>query len=873
MKRLYLLFAAIFLASLSRAATFTSIASSSWTTPATWSVVGVDADGIPDNNDVVNIAGGFTVNMTTAAACQTLNINLGSTLTCANYSLLIYGDFTKNGGLGSAGSIQFFAAGTVTSSTLISSNTIYFYQNYTIAAGTVLIAQSLINITSNRIINNSGSVTCNSNVQINSGATWNNLNGSSLTMSGYASTGTLNASAATNTVTYQKGYTTIVGGAQATYYNLVLNTAAAQTKTLSGALTVNNDLTINALVTLNCNNFDVTIGRNWNNNANLTCTNMATATFNGGGAQSITRASTEIMKNLVVNKAAGTLTLATPLTLNGNFTITAGTFDVSAANFLLTIKGNFTNTAGTFTGRSGTVTFAGAAAQTISGAVTPTFFDVTSSNTLGGVSVTGTIIISDILTVNTQSFGTGGAGTIILPATAATTCAKIGVVGGSLVGAGWSAQAYIDGPATGYWQFLGSPINGSTLDDWDSDARFYMSGVGGNDGNACCPVFYSVRTYDEPSGTWVNVTTTATALTAGEGFMCWMADDMSTLTAPLVFDTKGTPSFGNKSIAVTAGGVGGGYNLVSNPYGCPITYATVVAASGNLNPNFYILQENGSYVANPNGGVIAGTQGFMCLATAGGNVNFTEAAKNTAANPNIIRLADPENFVRIRLTNDVNGLGGESVVSFQPDALNTFDVREDMPFLASPYDDASLIWTSDASATKIMLNTMNTDQNSVSIPLVIKSALPGNQIISFSGIDHVTAYSCAWLEDPSNGKRIDLAQNSSYSFLAEPGEERNLILHFDKKGTCPLDEQNIAQALDGNCTVFNSNGNLKASFFFDQQTDVTISIYDVEGKEISAPKQFTVTSETVSLENPYAHGVYFVKITQGEQVVTKKIFY
>jgi hypothetical protein len=417
-------------------------------------------------------------------------------------------------------------------------------------------------------------------------------------------------------------------------------------------------------------------------------------------------------------------------------------------------------------------------------------------------------------------------------------------------------------------------MNGNTIADWDNDYRFYMSGVNGNDGNACCPTFYSVRTYNTASNTYSNVTSTATTITRARGYMVWMADNNTQLTAPLVYDNRGTPNFGNITFNVTAGGAGGGYNLVSNPYPCPINFASVVAASGNLQSNFLILQENGSYVTNPNGGTIAPSQGYMVVATSTGNMAYTEACKAPGANPNIIRQADPANYLRITAGNDVNGLGGEAVVCIKDDAHNGFDLAYDMPYLASVYETATNIWTSDAENKNNLLNALDASQDVLEIPLTVKAGVAGNQLIAFRGLSSFGAYSCATLVNVKTGEIVNLRNQDTYSFVAEQaGEEHSFILRFDRTGTCPLDQQDISASLDAQTKVFVSGTQLMTQFYFEETTDVQVTVFDAQGREVSAPKDFSVTKEAVALENPGAHGIYFVRISQGENLVTKKIYY
>ncbi len=617
-------------------------------------------------------------------------------------------------------------------------------------------------------------------------------------------------------------------------------------------------------------------GASWlANGGSITTGATGAIAFDGSIPQTIGGTVGATFGNIEINSSS-TVTLARDLTAAGDFSLLAGTFDVSASSFAVNLSRNFTHNGGTFNPQSGTVVFEGGVAQVINGSATTTFNNITSNNSTGGVSVPAIIIINGILQVNSFSFGTSAFGSIILTATGATTYAKIGPLGpgASLVGTNWSIGAFINGPATAYWQYLGSPVSNATLADWDNDARFYMSGVGGNDGSACCPTFFSVRTYNPATNTYSNITSTAQGLTAGRGFMVWMSDNMSQLVAPLPYDTRGTPNFGTVLRNITAGGPGSGYNLVSNPYACPINFPAVVTNSGTIQNNFLILVENGSYVTNPNGGNIAPNQGFMVIATATGNIKFDEIVKNTAANPDILRTANPENYLRITSSNGINGLGGEAVVQINTDAHNGSDIQFDMPFLPSPYEDATNIWSTDKDGQDLLLNALDGNQDKLDIPLNVKSGTPGEQLLAFKGLNGFSAYSCAWLEDLATGEKINLKDHDTYSYQAdEAGETHGFNLHFERDGNCPLNEQMVTPSLDASSQVFVNNGNILVKFGFEELSDVVITVYNVAGQEVLAPKNMTVINETIALESPGAHGIYMVRIAKGDEIVTKKIYY
>ena len=79
------------------AATFTSAAAgpNSWNAAASWTVVGVDADGIPDADDDVTIAGGHTI--TSAVTNYVQNLTITGTLSVSAGYMYTYGDLLNTG--------------------------------------------------------------------------------------------------------------------------------------------------------------------------------------------------------------------------------------------------------------------------------------------------------------------------------------------------------------------------------------------------------------------------------------------------------------------------------------------------------------------------------------------------------------------------------------------------------------------------------------------------------------------------------------------------------------------------------------------------------------------------------------------------------
>ncbi len=863
-------------------ATFTSnVVSGDWSVMGSWTVVGFDANGIPDLDDDVTIVAGHTIRLMGLSDCRDLTVSAGGTLNYNNKTLYIRSNYVRAGSTTASGVLYFFGSlKTITITGTYSNGGNWNFMNgsnYTIAAGATIVKTNYFYVNSGAVLTNLAVVNLTGG-SVSTSGTGTFINGVNATLAVarpfLGPVANFNFSAAGNMIRYSSTLTPNI--LFTTYHHLdLINTAG--TKTWSGGtLTVNGNLRIFAGCTLNCASQDINLGGNWVNFSTITATNQATINFNGSGTQTISRTtgSMETFNNMALN-GTGTVTLVDSITLTGGLSINSGTLDVSASNFNIHCRGDFNDNA-TFIGNSGTVFMDGSIPQNIDGIGVTSFYNLTISNA-AGITVKFPKDIRNILYVQTGMLSPSVLGSIRLVATSSTVCAKIAPLGagGSLGGTNWVIQTWIHGPATAYWQYLASPVAGNNVGDWDTDTRFYMSGVGGNEGNACCPIFRSVRTYNEPTNTYTNITSTGTALTAGRGFMIWMSDNMAGLASPLVYDSRGLPNSGTVNRAVTAGGTGAGYNLVGNPFACPVDYSDVVAAStATLNASFVILTESGSYVTDPNGGVIAGGQGFMCIATGGGNLTFTESCKNTTANPNVIREGNPANTVRIRAGNEVNGLGEETTVRLSPDGDRSYDGAIDLPYLASPYENATHIWTGNEFGNQFLLNDLGASDDHLLIPLSVVTSSPGVQTLTFKGLNTVSEYNCAWIEDLNTGARINLNEVDTYSFEEnELGVTRNFILHFERTNDCTFDLQATQASLDAQTNVYVNAGQVYAQFDFGDEEIVQVSMFDLSGRMVMGETTMNVTKQTVALENPGSHGIYLVRIVKGNEVTTKKFYY
>ena len=117
--------------------------------------------------------------------------------------------------------------------------------------------------------------------------------------------------------------------------------------------------------------------------------------------------------NLTVNKTVATvLTLAGAIQVNGALDVQAGTLNVGAGNFAIGVNGNWTvAAAATFTSGTGTVTFGGGAAQTLTpGGIDAThdFYNLTVNKAGLGVTLAAAIQVNGALTLTAGTLNAAG---------------------------------------------------------------------------------------------------------------------------------------------------------------------------------------------------------------------------------------------------------------------------------------------------------------------------------------------------------------------------------------------------------------------------------------------------------------------------------
>jgi hypothetical protein len=149
--------------------------------------------------------------------------------------------------------------------------------------------------------------------------------------------------------------------------NLVLSNATTQAtkptaQLVTSSLNVAGSVTLQTGTTLNANGLNISLGGDWSNGGTFTA--GPAVTFNGTGAQALTKAGGESFNGLTISKVSGTLTLNSPVTVNGTFALTQGTLAIGSTT--LTLNGSVTGGGSMTSGATGTVVYnQGSAGQSV----------------------------------------------------------------------------------------------------------------------------------------------------------------------------------------------------------------------------------------------------------------------------------------------------------------------------------------------------------------------------------------------------------------------------------------------------------------------------------------------------------------------------
>lgn len=784
-----------------------------------------------------------------------LTLNSGSTFSLGlDRTVTLAGNFdaSPGGTLNAAAGLFVFDGGNQT----ITSAGEVFYSTSFAGTGTKSLADAL---DVNGSIAISSALAAGSNT-INVAGNWNATGGT------FTSTGTTTLDgAAQNILTNNNPFGTLV-------------VSGSGTKTLQGALDVNDDLTISSTLDVSASNFGVTVGGDWDASVGNFTPHSGTVTFDGA-AQNVTPGASSFHSLSVAG--TGVKTLLGALDVNGNLTFSNGTsgLDVGAHN-AITIAGNWVNNSGTtaaFTAASGKVTFDGNATSDVSGTGTTQFYsiDVTGNTNVeieSTHSIRGTLTLVGVSSrFNAAGSGNAGIFTLISSDDDPTVDARIAALpdpsnftGEVTVQRFMSQESMPSSSNNRLYRYISSPVANATVSEIQTEIPITGTFTGASTCSGCGtnPSMYA---YDEAIGStfddgWVafpSVSNTET-LAQGAGYGIFVRGN---IIPSALWDVRGTIFSGNVNLPVTYNpqGVAGadGFNLVGNPYPAPIDWDLIHPSSTNIADAVYIRDNaNGRYTMYVNGvGTNGGTkdiamgQGFWVEATGSNpSLPLTESMKSSASSTTFFRVADPSDLLRIQVAN--GSLSDETVIRFLEEATDQFDAKYDAWKLQNTIFNLSSVLT---DSTNLAINTLGAIDCGREIKLDISNVTTGHYDLNLSGGESFSDQVSIRLVDSYLDQVVDAKTTSVYGFNVDTnipetfGAERfKVIFEFSTSVAQPeVFATDVCAGADASLEIANTASDVQYAVYSNNTLVKDIGAGTGANMLVSIPEGLMISGENV----------------------------
>lgn len=498
---------------------------------------------------------------------------------------------------------------------------------------------------------------------------------------------------------------------------------------------------------------------------------------------------------------------------------------------------------------------------------------------------------------------------------------QIGGTGAAAIIGNIRVETFAPGGFTGWTNLGASGVNGVTVASWDGQFPMTCSGCIFDETSAG-GYFVSMQGYNEPGsgGTEYTELTSSSSIPVGTGVWAYLGDGFTT-TSALTWAVSGTASQSTVNVALTRSGGGAqpGYNLVANPYPCPISWSKTRAIGTNatavqdaiyiFNPDLGVTSAFVGGVTSPAGSgannIIPMGQGFYVEANSTTSLRFTEASKsnqNTSANP-LLRTSDTYSLI-------VDSLSGDTVVTYEPEVVTPIGTifRLGITGTSSDYDETVIRLASTASpgfdgdldAHKIFqtpgylgypgpyskytsistkggtedysINSMQAPlSGSLTIPVLAKVMATGPYVISPIEISNLSAFGCVILHDKLLGTYHDL-RTGSYNCTINDTTSAPRFELIVCSSSISTSIQNLS-AIDNSVIISQDANTAYVKTDFAKSTKAVITAYNLMGQKIIEDVTVEGTSNVTKLNFNNIHSqIVIIKVATDKTQTTKKVF-
>jgi hypothetical protein len=310
------------------------------------------------------------------------------------------------------------------------------------------------------------------------------------------------------------------------------------------------------------------------------------------------------------------------------------------------------------------------------------------------------------------------------------------------------------------------------------------------------------------------------------------------------------------------------FNLIGNPYPSSLDFNAVNTANTSQlsSASYWIMLGDGSWAAynvssGGTGGAsrfIAPMQGFEVEAAGYGNLSVTNAMRAHDSQAWLKSDETYTNRLSIRIHNDVNKLGDEVIVHFDPSfspgagALKMTGLTPEAPNLYTLKENG-----------KFTINQLSSLESGTEVPLSLVPGTTAQYTLDVEGIEGFDSNVPILLTDLVTGSTTDLRKEATYTFAATPGDNPDrFILRFGQvKGLSETGRPELFKIFTSkqNICIWNNSG----------ARNYKVGIYDLRGRLLF---QENAAGTESRLEIPMAEGMYVVKVTSEKGNASRKVF-
>ena len=359
-----------------------------------------------------------------------------------------------------------------------------------------------------------------------------------------------------------------------------------------------------------------------------------------------------------------------------------------------------------------------------------------------------------------------------------------------------------------------------------------------------------------------------------------------------LFDVKGTPQTGASDIVVPARA--GRTNLIGNPYPSTIDLdAFLFDNTANIGGNIVYYLLNGSvsvsYSSALGGTVVNNPYADKRVRFMGHSTAFWAYGKGTAgirfrntqrnAYPQLTIAAasgsffesTPSNVLRLKIKDAANtSIFDETVIGSDANAVDGIDDQDGNKFMVDATGATTPYIYTVVEGQNLVINAMETTEGKV-IPMGVITPQAGNFTIGVDNSDaFVNAASKLMLEDRASNKFYNLQTNPTVMFnLPEGNVGSRFYLHVGSTAATTSVE---TVATTGKVNVYANNSKLFVNFGAELKGTTTVEVFSVVGQRMINLDATSMQGLREVSTNNMAAGTYLVKVTNGENVTTQKVF-